>query len=180
MVSTQSRIFGSVLAIIALAPGVMSGQTLMTARGNDVFFLANASQDAAPQGPTDERIKIRDINTGRDREIFRPKFGRIFDFRVSPSSTMTAVTEQLRKFADPPKRTQADVNDHILPLIFERMALHIVDRAGKQIDTIEGNVLYTLPVTTKAMTRLIKTRKLGSGTRLIRVAVRSATASSTM
>jgi len=127
-----------VAAALASMPAVALGQGGSdTVRGDDVFFLDNVSQDAAPQGPTDETITIHTIATGQDREIFRPKLGKIFDFRVAPTSAMIAVTEQVRKFDVDPQLATTVINGHPT---FERTVLYIVDRDGNQIDQVEGGV----------------------------------------
>jgi hypothetical protein len=108
-----------------------------TARGDDVFFVDGASQEPDSPLPTQETIKIHNITTGKDREVFRPKFGRLFDFRVSPTSAMIAVTEQVRKFNVALELATTVINGYT---VSERTILRIVDWNGKDIDQIEGGV----------------------------------------
>ena len=79
-------------------------------------------------------LHLTDMASGRRRELYRTESGRIFDFKVSPTGSMIAVTAQLLENGVDPQAATAKVHNRMM---FEKTTLHIIGVAGNEIDAID-------------------------------------------
>ena len=79
-------------------------------------------------------LQVTDMASGRQRELYRTESGLIFDFKVSPTGSMIAVTAQLLEYDVDPQVATAKVHNR---MVFEKTTLHIIGVAGNEIDAID-------------------------------------------
>jgi hypothetical protein len=120
----STRVLVPLTMCLLVVIGWASSPQSAVVRAGDVFLLVG--------GDTDQRLTLRTSN-GEEREIFRPRAGRIFAFSVSPLGSTLAVLEQVLKFDVDPQVSTVRVKSRN---IFEATTLHILARSGDVIDTL--------------------------------------------
>jgi len=116
-------------------------------------------------------LQVTDMASGRQRELYRTESGRIFDFKVSPTGSMIAVTAQLLEYDVDPQVATANVHNR---MVLEKITLHIIGVAGNEIDAIDdvrqfswspdGRQLGMSQVTIEVVTKIMETPEHGFGT----------------
>ncbi len=123
VVHVVSRIAMIAVFAIFTLPSVVAAQ--LVSRGDEVYFLSGDDPQVS--------LKVRNITTGLEREVYRANLGRVFDFRVSTAGHMVAVVEQVLEYAT---EAQPGAPKDTVP-VTENTTLHVLTRTGEFVDEVQ-------------------------------------------